>query len=150
MARISRGVGWFTGRENWYRDIWSLLLTIFVAMALANNNATVDKVQEGRRTGTGVSCAISNAIVKAGRGVILSSATVRPRKLEVNLMKLGLPRREARAIAARHAADAYAESIAVDVARVAGPSAKGVVRKDGTLDCQALFVATNVTSKSSK
>lgn len=136
-------------RENWYRDLWLLLISATVVLELVRIGGLVDDVQDGRRVGTSVTCAGLTATIDAGRDQISSAARIRPRELELNLMKLGLPKKEARARAADAAADAYARSISQAVAREAGAeSARQIVRTDGSLDCDALKAAVGVKSKS--
>jgi hypothetical protein len=125
-------------RDNWYRDVWLAFVSAFLLLALYNQNSVVTKVQDGRRLGTTITCAATSAVIEAGRTTLKNSATIKPRELEINLMRLGLPRQKARELAANAAASAYARHISQAVADQAGRTGKNVVRKDGTLDCVAL------------
>lgn len=123
-------------RENWYRDVWLLGVTILVLFAVGKTFGVVNDVQEGRRVGTNVTCSATSAIIDAGRDTLKNSATIRPTKFEENLVKLGLPRVKARKAAADEAAKRYGQSIATAVAQQTGRD--DIVRADGSLDCKAL------------
>lgn len=129
-------------RENWYRDVWLLIITVLVLLAVSKTYGNVGDIQDGRRVGTNVTCSATSAIIDAGRDTIRNAATITPTEFEKNLVALGLPRRKARTEAANQAAKKYGESIASAVALQTGRS--DIVLSDGSLDCAALQRATRV------
>jgi hypothetical protein len=129
-------------RDNWYRDVWLLLITVLVLLAVGRTYGLVNDIQEGRRVGTNVTCSATSAIIDAGRDTLKNSATIKPTEFEQNLVNLGLPRKEARTKAADEAAKRYGQSIASAVAKQTGRD--DIVRPDGSLDCAALKRAASV------
>lgn len=130
-------------RDNWYRDVWLLMVTVLVVLAVTKTYSNVDDIQDGRRIGTNVTCSATSAIIDAGRDTLRNAATITPTKFERNLVALGLPRKKARTEAANQAAKKYGESIASAVAVQTGRN--DIVRPDGSLDCAALQRATRVS-----
>jgi hypothetical protein len=131
-------------RENWYRDVWLLIISACVAWAAWSTVNLADDVNTGRRQGIGITCGATNAVIDAGRAAI-GTPTNFPPALERNLRQLGFPPREQREQASRRAAEQYARSIATGVVRNAKDprKARDVVRPDGSLDCDRLAAVAN-------
>lgn len=137
-------------RENFYRDIWLLVLTVvLVIMAVgASNDAgkaltKTQRQQEGRAVAVNVVCGSTSAIIEAGRATITGGGGVSP-QLARNLERLGFPPKRVRDVAAKRAARLYAKSIADAVERESG--VRGLVRPDGSLDCFRLRRVTNTSA----
>lgn len=129
-------------RENWYRDVWLLIISACVAWAAYSTVQLAGDVNDGRRQGIGITCGATNAVIHAGRATIGASSRFPP-QLERNLRELGFPPRQQRERAAEGAAQRYARSIASGVVRNAGRDARDVVRRDGSLDCDRLAAVAN-------
>lgn len=125
-------------RENWYRDVWLILTTVVVVVALIRAQDAIDAQNAGRRAAGAVTCSAISAVIDAGRATIDSGGRIDPRKFERNLERLGLPPRDVRARKARTAAESYARLIAQRVTTESG--VPGLVRRDGTLNCERLGV----------
>lgn len=125
-------------RENWYRDVWLLLVSAFVVVAVLNSRDAVERQKEGRRVAVQAICGATSAVIEAGRATITGGATGVGGEFERNLRALGYPPRKVRQRQAMQAAEAYARTIAEGVRQAAGVNARGLVRRDGTLDCQRL------------
>lgn len=126
-------------RENWYRDLWLFAITILVVVALGSIHEQTDEIQQGRRNTSGISCAVSAAVVKAGRLIIVSSSEQGlPPRLEMFLEEHGLPSKAVREKAARGAANSYTAGINAEIVKVSGVDAKRVLNQDGTLNCDKL------------
>lgn len=53
--------GWrFLFRDNWYRDLWLLVITGFVYLAITNSQHAVDQIQQERAHNVLVSCEANN------------------------------------------------------------------------------------------
>lgn len=146
-------------RENWYRDIalvglaivllWTALKTPVAVdnarRAVTNSNVAVRRQAEGRKAAIQIICGVASAIIDAGRATIVGSEGQGvPRRLALNLERLGYPPKHVREKQARRAARSYAQSIAERVREVADGKATGVVRNDGSLNCRRLLVVSNV------
>jgi hypothetical protein len=126
-------------RENWYRDVWLFSVTILVALALNAEHKHTNEIQQGRRTTSGISCAVSAAVVKAGRVIIVSSSKQGlPPKLELFLERHGLPPKKVREQGAEVSARGYTAGINEEIVKVSGVKAAQVLNKDGTLNCDKL------------
>lgn len=130
-------------RENWYRDVWLFIITAASAWAVLTTLSIVADVQqgqrdvqEGRRFAVSVNCAATSAVIEAGRATITGGAAGVGGEFERNLERLGYPPRKVRKRQAKQAGRAYAAAIARQVEKAAG--VKGVVHRDGTLDCPRL------------
>lgn len=134
--------GWrIVVRENWYRDLWLIIITGVVLIALSRSQDAVNRQAEGRRVAGAVTCSAISAVIDAGRATIQSGGKIDPREFERNLEKLGLPPRDVRMERSRTAAESYARLIAQRV--VEESKVPGLVREDGTLDCRKLRVIAN-------
>jgi hypothetical protein len=114
-----------------------------IATTANNNRNRVDAIQAGRREGQKATCAALSAVIDAGRttitaGIPKPGSPLTP--LERSLRRLGYPPRAQRRAMAERAARQYGLAIAVAVARETGRT--GLVRRDGTLNCEALARAT--------
>lgn len=128
-----------TARENWYRDVWLLLLSavvLWAAVASVQNSARARHLAEGNRRAIEVSCAATSAVVDAGRATLRGGAVIRPDRFRHELERLGLPPQTVRERGADAAARDYGASIASAVERATGRP--GLARPDGTLDCRRL------------
>lgn len=129
-------------RENWYRDVWLLLLSIVLVLMVLGLQTKVDRQREGRAIAINVMCGGISAVIEAGRATITGSSRSFSPEFERNLERLGYPPRKQRTQAANAAAKAYAAAIAKSVQEESG--VKDLVRKDGSLDCARLRKVTHV------
>lgn len=162
-----------TARENWYRDVAILGLTAIVAWtawktpeavkdasdATAASTRAVMRADrateradraikdqvEGRKAAVQIICGVSSAIIDAGRATITGNSAGLPTQFERNLERLGYPPRHVRRAQARELGRQYAQAIAERVQAVADGKAKGIVRKNGTLNCTRLLEVSRVT-----
>lgn len=111
----------------------SILLSALLFTRLAD---VQDQQSEGRRLSLTATCSTLSGVIEAGRATILGGVIIRPREFERNLERMGLPPQRVRRHSATTAAAAYAEAIARRVEQATGK--KGLIRKDGTLDCSLL------------
>jgi hypothetical protein len=105
-------------------------------------------IQAGRREGQKATCAALGAVIDAGRATITAGIPKPGSPLtpfERSLRRLGYPPRAQRRTVAERAARQYGLAIAVAVERETGR--KGLVRRDGTLNCEALARATGTTKQ---
>lgn len=120
-------------RENWYRDVWLVFVTVLVLWAtLISHNAQTEQ-REGRKVSLTATCAAISGVIEAGRTSIRGGVVIRPRAFERNLIKIGLPPFHVRVRAAEAAANAYGRAIAIRVEQAT--HRKGLARSDGTLNC---------------
>jgi hypothetical protein len=138
-----------------WRDFVPLLAILIAAYAVLGIESKVDRAEvkattaeqvaasqrEGRRNAVAIVCGATSAIIEAGRASILSGGELPPR-LERNLIRLGYPERAERRAQARAAAEAYSLGIAGAIEKESG--VQGLVRADGTLDCDRLLKASRV------
>lgn len=133
------------GERRGYRDIWLLIITGFMFLALMITANNVGEIEAGRRAGTGFTCAIAGAVATAGREVVEDSASQPlPPKLE---KILGLPPLKVRQQQARATGRLYTEHITLRLEQVAGISkakAQEIILPDGTVDCQRLKALSKV------
>lgn len=137
-------------RENWYRDVWLLLISAVVLLSLLSLGNATTQIQQGRRATAGITCAVSASVVKAGRLTIVTSAEAPlPPKLEALLRRYDYPPLSVRRAKAQRSADAYTRSINEEIVRAAGVQAKKVIAPAklpngepnpdaGTLNCAKL------------
>lgn len=136
-------------RENWYRDIWLVVISALLLLGYIGQNNVLDDVQrvqeeqrEGRRAAIQVTCAATSAVIDAGRATITGGAESLDPEFAKNLEALGYPPINVRRDQARKAARLYAKAIADKVEAATG--VEGVVHeKDGTLDCDLLLQLAN-------
>ncbi len=112
------------------------------AYALVTATQAISRVEAGRKVGSAITCAATSAVIDAGRTTIKAGAYVRPREFARALEDLGLPPQTTRERYAAIAADAYARNVSRAV--LSGSGVRGVVRRDGTLDCKALREAAKI------
>lgn len=131
-------------RENAYRDVWLLIITAAVFFSILSLSAAVDdledtnqRVREGRSFTVNVTCASISAVIDAGRATITGQNGTVSGEFARNLERLGYPPKNVRKRQQRIAARKYAEFIARRVEEATG--AKGVVRRNGTLNCGRLL-----------
>lgn len=104
---------------------------------------------EGRRLGSGVTCAFGGAIANAGRQVLMSAPepqTPDQKRFEAFLVRNGYPPFAERQAAAKVAGRLYVASIAAEVEKQTGLRSV-VVKKGpraGTLDCDRLQRVTAI------
>lgn len=126
-------------RRRWrdvFRDFFVAASIAAALVAILDVEQTQRDVDEGRRLAQRVTCATLGAVIEQGRSTIEGGAYITPREFERALVGLGLPPLEARIERANVAAQGYAEGIAFVVERESG--VRGIVRRDGTLDCDRL------------
>jgi hypothetical protein len=123
-------------RENWYRDVWLVLVTALVLWATVVSHNTQTQQREGRKVSLTATCAAISGVIEAGRATILGGVIIRPKEFERTLTKMGLPSFPVRKRSADAAAAAYGHAIAMRVEQAT--HRKGLARKDGTLDCDAI------------
>jgi hypothetical protein len=122
-----------------------VLISGVLLLGLVKLDGVIRDQKQGRSDALGVSCAISGAVIEAGRTAISGGALpLKPDRLERNLRALGLPSVKVRAAGAKLAATRYARSIANAVQREVHVS--GIVRKDGSIDCALLRQVARVGS----
>lgn len=128
--------------ENAYRDFWLVVLSVgllFTAKAAldAANKAThvahtalkqTAEIQEGRKTGTTITCVITSSILRGSHSFIVASAAAPlPAKVEARLVKEGYPRKVQREQAGVAQADSYIAAIANAVVDASGAGARGLI-----------------------
>lgn len=118
------------------------LAVVQAAASATRAQDAIDRVEEGRKVGSAITCAATSAVIDAGRTTIKAGAYVRPKEFADALEDLGLPPETTRKRFAAIAADAYARNVSRAV--LSGSGVRGVVRPDGTLDCKALRVAAKI------
>lgn len=139
-----------TARHRWRNTkiaFWALTLVTSFAVYLGwhANQTAIHKIQASRQVAVNVTCGINAAIIDAGRSIILSGTKKRPpASNERALRKLGFPPYKVRKTQAQQAAAAYAQFISHAVQQQVGARARGVVRRDGSIDCAALRRVTGV------
>ena len=151
FARALLQLGHDPGVDSRWHHIWRdfvpLVALVIAAYAVFGLEDKVDKTavdvqvarrvadsqREGRQTAVAITCGAISAVIEAGRATITSGSQVSP-EFERNLRKLGYPPRSQREEAARKAARAYSVSIAQAVEEESG--VQGIVREDGTLNCE--------------
>lgn len=123
------------------------LLVVLVAVFAAEIQDLHHRQAEGRRTSIAVICGAMNGVIQAGRSVILAPTDPRVpvSPLERSLERLGYPPRPVRRTQALQAASRYAAVIAQAVRESADGSGRGVVRRDGTLNCGRLQVVAHTS-----
>lgn len=135
--------------ERWYRDAWLLAITVVVLFAVKAINHKTNEIQQGRKATAEITCAISAAVVKAGRLTIVTSAEAPlPPKLDQFLQRYGYPSPSARKTAAEVTAADYTRAINEEVIRAVGAKAKDVLEpnlihgksnpRGGSLNCEKL------------
>lgn len=136
-------------RANWYRDAWLVAITVMVLLGLKALSDQTNEIQEGRKATAGITCAVSAAVVNAGRLVIVqSSEQPLPPRLESFLEHYGFPPKGAREQQATLSAQSYTNNINREVVRAAGVDASSVLEPAtkngkpnpaaGSLNCERL------------
>lgn len=125
-----------------YRDVWMLITTALVVIALLGMQQSLDAVRSGRHIAIAANCAVLSAVADAGRATIEHGATVTHHE-ETALLRLGFPPEAVREAAARAEARAYVASISQAVDRQIGHRGDRLIRRDGTVDCRRLEVLTH-------
>lgn len=143
------------------RDFWLFLVTLLVFFALHNSNNTannakklsqsnrdvIHNVQEGRTTGSAISCAVISAFGQAGKEVISGSANAPENALTIFLEQHGYPPQKARRQQAVAAGDAYIKSISDAIENKVGHKGDNLVKPDGTINCKKLAALSNLKVK---
>lgn len=133
-------------RENAYRDVWLIAITVLCLVAIDRTDSKVERQREGRATANAIVCGAVSAVIDAGQATITgSSAGGGSEEFLRNLEKLGYPPENVRKAQAEKAARAYARSIAERVEKQAGAEGEGIVRPDGSIDCKKLARVTAAT-----
>lgn len=149
-----RKAGMWGKLERAWRDFVPAIAIMIAAWAVFLAHQKVDHAElradhatilaernlQGRKAAVAVTCSAISAVIDAGRATIGASINVSP-KLERNLRRLGYPSKHQRQKNAKVAARRYATSISRAVARETGT--KGLVHKDGTLNCNRLKKASH-------
>jgi hypothetical protein len=137
-------------RENAYRDVWLFAVTVMVLLGLIAYNNRTNEIQQGRKATAGITCAVSAAVVNAGRLVIVeSSEQPLPPRLESFLEHYGYPPKGTREAQAALSAQAYTSNINREVVKAAGVNASSVLEPAklkngkpnpaaGSLNCERL------------
>jgi hypothetical protein len=143
-------------RENAYRDVWLLAITVIVLLGFKAIEGQNDEIQEGRKATAGITCAVSAAVVKGGKLTIVTSAEAPlPPKLEAFLRKYGYPSKAERQASAKATGDAYAQFINGEIIAAAGAQASKVLEparfkngrpnpRAGELNCKRLRALAKV------
>jgi hypothetical protein len=122
--------------ENWYRDVWLLIITLVVLYTAIQISSTSNRISEGRHFALSTSCAVESAVAAQGRDVILHSSPPTDTPLFRFLERHGYPPLKARLAQQRIEARAYVQGIAEAVQASTGVKGKSLVRADGSLDCK--------------
>jgi len=120
-----------------------------VLLGLKALSDQTNEIQEGRKATAGITCAVSAAVVNAGRLVIVqSSEQPLPPRLESFLEHYGFPPKGAREQQATLSAQSYTNNINREVVRAAGVDASSVLEPAtkngkpnpaaGSLNCERL------------
>lgn len=120
------------------RDIVLVAVSTFVILTVLTLNSQSTRIQEGRRVGTGFTCAALSAVSLAGRAVITSSAAGRETPLTRFLERHGYPGPKKRAAQSAMLGDRYTATILAAVERQIGRKGAGLVLPDGSIDCVKL------------
>lgn len=120
-----------------------LVVTLVVSATTLRNREDLLDQKAGRAVALDVTCGAASAVIEAGRRTITGSSVARDpktgkvdQKRELALRKLGFPPLKVRERHAAEAAAEYAREIARRVEEQSGR--RGLVRKDGALDCGRL------------
>lgn len=140
--------------ESFYRDVWLFVISVFVVLGFASLEDKTTEIQEGRRTGTTITCVITSSILRGSHSFIVASAAAPlPGKIEARLVKEGYPRKVQREQAGVEQADSYTAAIANAVVAAAGAQARGLIveaspkpgkrgASAGTVNCSRLRTLT--------
>lgn len=117
---------WLPG--NVYRDVCLLIISIFMVIGFASLEEKTAEIQEGRRTGTTITCVITSSILRGSHSfIVASAASPLPGKIEARLVKEGYPQKAQREQAGVAQADSYTAAIANAVIEAAGAQARGLI-----------------------
>lgn len=137
-------------RENWYRDVWLLIITAtvvylaFLSVGYSQQAAnTARQIQAGRSAGVATTCAVLSAVAEAGREVIAGPSKLPPTREEQALERLGFPPFRIRHQEAEKAADAYVASLSRHVVSQVGARGQSLVRPGGRIDCGEFLKLAN-------
>lgn len=126
-------------RENWYRDVWLVIITGLSLLAIWLNSQTLDQQAKGRHFAVGVTCSAISAISQAGQQVLSPPVPKGPKsRFERALERLGYPPPNRRRIQSELLARLYVEHISEAIQRQVGGRGAHLVRPNGTLDCRQL------------
>lgn len=126
----------FFGEKRWYRDFWLFMVSLAVLFALLSFKGNQDDITQGRKDATTASCAINQAFLSAGQGVITAGGVEAGGEFEKNLIELGYPNANEREESSKKAADAYAKFISDSVEKDTG--IKGIIDEQGRVDCKKI------------
>lgn len=126
-------------RENWYRDVWLIIISGLVLLALARASDEREAQLEGRRTAVEAVCGATSAVVQAGQATITGGGAGIPEELSRFLERHGYPPKSVREEQAKLAAEAYAKNVSKQIEKNSGLT--GIVRENGTLDCEKMVEA---------
>lgn len=141
-------------RENAYRDLWLLAVSIMVLFGFKALSDKTAEIQEGRKTGTTITCVITSSILRGSHNfIVASSSAPLPGKIEARLVKEGYPRKAEREQEGVRSADSYTTAVANAVVAAAGNEARGLIAETspakgkhgpaaGTLNCARLKTLT--------
>jgi hypothetical protein len=125
---------WLFGLPAWVRDLWTVGLTIMLVVVLHGQQSAIDTQRQGRKVAVEVTCGALTGVIDAGRATLV--APVQPPRLRHELERLGLPKGRAGRRLRAQAATAYSRFVALRVEQASG--VRGLVTKDGRLDCRKL------------
>jgi hypothetical protein len=106
--------------------------------AASQSTTALQGVQSGRRVSLGATCAALNAVIEAGRGVIINAANSPETLFTRRLEKLGYPPPRVRTAQAKVASASYAASIVDAVQAQLGSTYRLINQRTGTINCDRL------------
>lgn len=116
--------------------------TVVVGFTTLSNNSDLADQKAGRSAALDVTCGTNKAIIEAGRTIILGGTERPPTpEMETALRRLGFPPYAVRREQAEVSAAAYALRIAQTIQEQSGK--KGIVNRDGSLNCDRLKAVAN-------
>lgn len=131
--------------ERWYRDIWLLIITIIILLALGSLHEQTLEIQEGRVVGTQISCGLTQATITANKHVIEGSLLSHYTASQEKALKIfGFGDKKARERKSVIAGHAYILSIQQAVMLFAGNKASGVIQSNGKVNCKELKQLSHV------
>lgn len=133
-----------TDRGQLLRDLVLAVVCLLVFLALSKQHTQTKVIQEGRQTGSAVTCAIASAFGQAGKSVISGPAKPPPKAQEAALEQLGFPPFAVRRRAQVKAGNAYVTSISTRIDAQIGHKGDGLVNADGTINCVRLATLSHV------
>lgn len=139
LERLERPWLWSKRHRMLTATVAFLVLAGATAYNFSVGDAQLGKIEDGRRAGTQLNCAIATAVIAAGRETIeRASSAPLPPKLEALFTQLGFPSKEVRETGARVEAQAYARKINAGIEDATHVHSARILKPDGTVDCAQL------------